>query len=182
MPGNPFDSLIDHAPVPVAIFDERFRFIKVNGAMAKCHQVTSEAHVGKTVDEVLPGLAALIQPLLSQVLATGKRRGSNHRRVSVVFRRRSPFVGGVFSSGTSRIAFMVIDAAMHETEEALQRQLEWTLTELQRSALINEMNHCLQAAMVTEEALYRIVGRFAPRLFPRHSGALYVTNSCAKCD
>ena len=102
MPGNPFDSLIDHVAVPVAIFDERFRFIKVNGAMAKCHQVTSEAHVGKTVDEVLPGLAALIQPLLSQVLATGELAtaritggfpsysGAAHHSLAVCFLRAHP--------------------------------------------------------------------------------------------
>jgi hypothetical protein len=50
------------------------------------------------------------------------------------------------------------------------------LADLERSVLVNEMAHSLQAAMAIEE-LYRIAGRYAPGLFPGTSGALCVIDS-----
>jgi len=180
MQSEALDSFMDQAPVPIAIFDECFRFVKVNRAMVEVHQMPPAAHLGRTLADVLPSLSTLIQPLLSKVLATGELAeaaitgelpaysGSNH-----------PWLAACFPSGESRIAFMALEATERRTKEALQcsnRQLESALAGLERSALVNEMAHCLQAAMVTEE-LYRIVGRFAPRLFPQNSGALCVIDS-----
>ena len=74
---------------------------------------------------------------------------------------------------------MALEATERATGEALVRSnhlLEIAQTELEQSLLVNEMTHCLQAAMVTEE-LYRIVARFGPRLFSKHSGALCVIDS-----
>jgi diguanylate cyclase (GGDEF)-like protein len=74
---------------------------------------------------------------------------------------------------------MALEATGRAAVEALQQSnqlLSVALADLERSVLVNEMAHCLQAAMVVEE-LYRIVGRFAPRLFPGNSGALCVIDS-----
>ena len=74
---------------------------------------------------------------------------------------------------------MSLEATERSTEEALQRSnqlLEIATADLKRSVLVHEMAHCLQAAMAIEE-LYRIVGRFMPRLFPGESGALCVIDS-----
>jgi PAS domain-containing protein len=62
MQGKPFDSFIDYAAMPVAILDAQLRFVKVNPAMA--HRLPVEAHLGKTLAEVLPNLSKRIQPFL----------------------------------------------------------------------------------------------------------------------
>ncbi len=74
---------------------------------------------------------------------------------------------------------MAVKATDRRIEEALgstKRHLESALADLERGALVSEMAHFIQGALVIEE-LYRIVGRFAPRLFPRNSGGLFVIDS-----
>src|SRR5688572_13937184 len=182
MQSEAFDSFMDHAPVPIAILDERLRFVKVNRAMAEIDRLTPEAHLGKTMAEALPSLSTLVQPLLEKVLATG-----GPAEATINGGELPEYFGGAthhwlakcFPSGESQVAFMALEATEQRTEEALQRsnqQLESALADLERSVLFNEMSHCLQAAAVSEE-LYRIVGLFAPRLFPGKSGALCVIDS-----
>jgi diguanylate cyclase (GGDEF)-like protein len=85
-----------------------------------------------------------------------------------------------FLLGESEIAFLAIEVtAQRRTEETLQvlsRRLESTIAEMEMTSVVNEMAHLLQTAKVTEE-IYSIVGRYAPRLFPRNPGTLSVLNS-----
>jgi PAS domain-containing protein len=67
-----FDSFMDYAPMPIAILDSGLRFVKVNRAMAEAHRTSASAHLGKTVNEVLPNLSRRIQQVLLSVLATGE--------------------------------------------------------------------------------------------------------------
>lgn len=60
------------APVGLAVMDEHLRFAHINDALAKLNGVPAEQHVGKTVREVLPQLAAALEPVLYKVLATRK--------------------------------------------------------------------------------------------------------------
>ena len=173
------ESFMDHAPVPMAILDEHFRFVKVNPAMAKVHQVTSEAHIGKTLADVLPSVSALIQPLLAKVRATGEPAEAEITGGTAYLVSARHWLAVCFPAGESTIGFMAVEATDRRIEEALgstNRRLEFALADLERSALVSEMAHFLQGAMVIEE-LYRIVGRFAPRLFPRNCGALFVIDS-----
>jgi diguanylate cyclase (GGDEF)-like protein len=180
MQNEPFDSFMEQASAPIAIFDERFRFLKVNRAMAEVHQITPEAHLGKTLGEVLPSFSTLIQPLLAKVLATGQpAEATITGELPAYYGAAHHWLAACFPAGESRIAFMALEVTERRPEEALQRsnrKLESALADLERSALVSDMVRRLQAAMVTEE-LYRIVGRFAPRLFPRNSGALFVIDS-----
>jgi len=171
---------MDYAPMPIAILDASLRFVKVNRAMAEAYRTTAKAHLGKTMNEVLPNLSTRIQHVLLSVLATGEPA------IATMKGDVPPFPGAphrwlaaCFPCGESQIAIMCLEATDQAAGEALKRsnqQLEVALAGLEQSLLVNEMAHSLQAAMVTDE-LYRIVGRFAPRLFPGKSGALYVIDS-----
>jgi diguanylate cyclase (GGDEF)-like protein len=166
---KPFDSFLDHAPMPIAILDARLRFVKVNRAMTETDRMTEEAHLGKTVAEVLPNLAKRIQPALLKVLSTGEPAVATIKGpVPAYSGAPARWLAACFPCGESQIAIMALEGS--------NLQLEVALASLEQSLLVNEMAHCLQAAMVTEE-LYRIFGRFAPRLFPRNSGALCVIDS-----
>ncbi|WP_445301454.1 response regulator [Microcoleus sp. Pol10D4] len=60
------------AGVGLCIHDQQFRFLQINEALAKINGHSVEAHLGKTTDNVLGEFAAGVNPLLQQVLTTGK--------------------------------------------------------------------------------------------------------------
>ena len=180
MQGKPLDTFMDQAPMPIAIFDAGLRFVKVNPAMAEAHQIPAETHLGKTLAEVLPNLSKRIQPVLLKVLKTGVAAVATLNGALPAYSGAPrKWSAACFPCGAAQVAFMALETTERATGEALQRSnmlLEIAQADLEQSVLVNEMAHCLQAAMVTEE-LYRIIGRFAPRLFPKHSGALCVIDS-----
>jgi len=60
------------APAGLVLLDSQLRFIKINETVAQINGVSIPDHLGKTIREVLPKLAPAAEPLLHQVLATGK--------------------------------------------------------------------------------------------------------------
>ncbi|MEG4842292.1 PAS domain S-box protein [Microcoleus sp. B9-D4] len=60
------------AGVGLCIHDRQFRFLQINEALAEVNGHSVEAHLGKTTDNVLGEFAAGVNPLLQQVLTTGK--------------------------------------------------------------------------------------------------------------
>jgi PAS domain S-box-containing protein len=66
------DTLLDRAPVGLAFVDRDLRFVKVNEALATIDGVPVEQHLGRTVSEAVPDLAAFVEPLYRHVLETGE--------------------------------------------------------------------------------------------------------------
>jgi len=60
------------APVGLCYFDTDLRFLYVNEWLASINGLSVEAHVGKTIDEVLEDVAVGVVPQLRQVLRTGE--------------------------------------------------------------------------------------------------------------
>jgi PAS domain S-box-containing protein len=65
------DALVEVSPVGMAVFDAELRFVRVNRVLAEVNGVPAEAHLGRTLREVLPELAPVVEPLMARVLATG---------------------------------------------------------------------------------------------------------------
>ncbi|MEA2286463.1 MAG: hypothetical protein QOJ21_2506 [Solirubrobacteraceae bacterium] len=66
------DTFFQSAPVGMAYFDEQLRFLRVNAALARMNGVPAEAHIGRTVTDVLPDQDPVVEHLLRQVLETGE--------------------------------------------------------------------------------------------------------------
>src|SRR5690606_17475308 len=66
------DSALESAPIGVAFYDREMRFQRVNEAIARINGPPAEAHLGRTIEEVIPELAPTIRPILERVLHTGK--------------------------------------------------------------------------------------------------------------
>ena len=64
------DALWD-VPVGLALFDEQLRYIRVNRALAEIDGVAAEAHLGKTVLEVVPDQSRELVEQLQRVRDTG---------------------------------------------------------------------------------------------------------------
>ena len=170
---------MEYAPVPMAILDNHFRFVKVNRAMAKVHRITSQAHVGNNFAQVVPSLSPLILPLLAKVHATGEPAAAEITGEPAYLGTTRPWLAVCFPAGQSDIGFMALEATDRRIEDAVRganEHLVSALADLERSSLAHEMARLLQGAMVIEE-LYRIVGNFASRLFPGSSGSLCVIDS-----
>ncbi|MFN2483910.1 MAG: PAS domain S-box protein [Candidatus Limnocylindria bacterium] len=67
------DTLFATAPVGLAVWDTDFRFVRINSMLAAVNGLPAEAHVGRTIGEVLPpSLAARVGELMTQVVRTGE--------------------------------------------------------------------------------------------------------------
>ena len=64
------EALFSNSGVALAILDSDYRYVRVNDCLAELNGVPAADHVGRTVREVLPGLADSIEGLLAQVIAT----------------------------------------------------------------------------------------------------------------
>ncbi len=69
---NAFFDAASLANVGLNILDDQLRFLRINQALAEINGAPVEAHIGKTVKEILPQIAPTLLPLLQQVLLTGK--------------------------------------------------------------------------------------------------------------
>jgi PAS domain S-box-containing protein len=67
------DALLASSPVGVAFADQNLRYVRINETLARVNNIPVEAHLGRSVREVLdPPLADLLEGLLRQVLQTGQ--------------------------------------------------------------------------------------------------------------
>jgi DNA-binding CsgD family transcriptional regulator len=58
--------------IGIAICDSQLRYVSVNNALAAMNGIPAEAHVGKTVREILGRVASTVELMLNSVLLTGQ--------------------------------------------------------------------------------------------------------------
>jgi PAS domain S-box-containing protein len=60
------------APVGLAFIDTQLRYVSINDRLAEINGRPADAHLGRTVHEALPHLAATLEPIYRRVIATGQ--------------------------------------------------------------------------------------------------------------
>ena len=65
-------AIYDAAPVGLAVVGSDFRFQRINHRLAEINGVPAEAHIGRTIREVLPKLADVGESLIRKVVETGQ--------------------------------------------------------------------------------------------------------------
>src|ERR1700731_2453712 len=60
------------SPTGMGMVDPQLRYLKVNQQLADITGVSVEDHLGKTIREIVPQLAYILEPLYQEVFATGK--------------------------------------------------------------------------------------------------------------
>ncbi|RKH09471.1 PAS domain S-box protein [Corallococcus sp. CA053C] len=65
------DTLFNHAPVALGFIGRDLRCLRINDALAALHGRRREEDLGRTVREMTPQLAPIIEPLMRQVLDQG---------------------------------------------------------------------------------------------------------------
>ncbi len=65
-------AIYEGAPIPLAILNQDLHFVAVNEAWAAAHHHPVAAHVGRSVEDMLPeSMLTIIRPIFLRVLATG---------------------------------------------------------------------------------------------------------------
>ncbi len=64
--------LYDTAPVGLCVIDASGRFLRINRRLAEINGVSAEAHLGRTMREIVPGLADIGEALLRRVVESGQ--------------------------------------------------------------------------------------------------------------
>ncbi|MFN3323727.1 MAG: PAS domain S-box protein [Bryobacteraceae bacterium] len=66
------DALLENAPAGFALFDREHRYVTVNRRLAAINGLPVEAHIGKTVRDIVPQAAPAIDPVIDRVFATAE--------------------------------------------------------------------------------------------------------------
>lgn len=64
--------IYDSAPVGLCFLDRDLRYVRINQRLAEINGVPAADHIGRTVREMVPGIADDIEPRLRRVLETGE--------------------------------------------------------------------------------------------------------------
>lgn len=64
--------IYDAVPIGLCELDTELRYVRVNERLAQMNGLPVEAHLGKTLHEIVPDVAAEAEPLLRRVLETGE--------------------------------------------------------------------------------------------------------------
>ncbi|MEG4349758.1 PAS domain S-box protein [Microcoleus sp. LAD1_D3] len=65
-----FDAFFQEAPAGLCILDSQLRYVQINQFLAEINCLSPAEHIGKTVREILPNIAPIIEPLYEQILRT----------------------------------------------------------------------------------------------------------------
>jgi len=66
------DTLLTRAPVGFVFLDRDLRFIRINDQLAEINGLDVEAHLGRTVSEILPSLEPTLREVTGRILVTGQ--------------------------------------------------------------------------------------------------------------
>ncbi len=64
--------IYDGAPIGLGLLDAENRYVRINSHMAKLNGMAVEAHLGKRIEDLFPGLVDSVAPLLARVRETGQ--------------------------------------------------------------------------------------------------------------
>ncbi|WP_293125962.1 PAS domain S-box protein [Microcoleus sp. bin38.metabat.b11b12b14.051] len=65
-----FDSFLQEAPTGFCILDSQQRYVQINQFLAEINCLSPAEHIGKTLREILPDIAPMVEPLYEQILRT----------------------------------------------------------------------------------------------------------------
>ncbi|MFB2878860.1 PAS domain S-box protein [Floridanema aerugineum] len=66
------EAIYQSAPIGLNVLDADLRFVRINQQLAEINGLPVEAHIGRTVRELLPDLADTVEQLLRPILETGE--------------------------------------------------------------------------------------------------------------
>ncbi|MEG4458109.1 PAS domain S-box protein [Microcoleus sp. N9_A1] len=124
-----FDAFFKEAPAGLCILDSQLRYVQINQFLAEINCLSPTEHIGKTVREILPNIAPMIEPLYEQILRTKQplinieMSGDNPRQPGLIRHRTGSYFPLLDNDGEAiGIGAVVIDISDRKLAEgALQK-------------------------------------------------------------
>lgn len=66
------ESVLLNAPIGLAFLNKQFRYVRLNQALADMNGAPVAAHLGRTMQDVIPETAGAVEPLVAHVFQTGE--------------------------------------------------------------------------------------------------------------
>ncbi|MBE9101145.1 PAS domain S-box protein [Vacuolonema iberomarrocanum] len=66
------EAIYQSAPIGLSVLDRNLRFVRINERLAEINGLPSDAHLGRTLGEILPTLADAVEHLMRAALETGE--------------------------------------------------------------------------------------------------------------
>ena len=165
------ENLYTTSPAGLSLHDGNFKYLRINQALADINGFTIEEHLGKTISEIVPQLADIVEPILRQVIETNRPvcnrqiYGSTPAAPSLKRYWSGSFYPVDLLNGNRGVGSVIIDVTDRITAEESLKESETNLLEAQRLASVGnwEMevgdNFELESAQpVWSAELFRIYG------------------------
>jgi CheY-like chemotaxis protein len=152
IPTSDVDAFYDAAPVGFALVSTELRFIRVNSMLADLNGMPCRDHVGRTLGEVIPAVAKLIEPVFREVIESGrpvmafKLRGETAKVPGV----QRTWLEDYFPLKRPDGTVAAVGAVVREIEESAQDRLAGGLTP---AYLAETGQRCLSLARSDDRAI-----------------------------
>ncbi|MGB2924799.1 MAG: chemotaxis protein CheB [Limnothrix sp.] len=134
------ETIYSTSPVGFALFDEEYRYLRINDVMAEINGIAAEEHLGKTVGEVLPAIASEVEPIFEQVLTTHQPlqniavQGTTPAKPNVMRNWIANYLPVDLPDGRVAVNAVVIEVTELKQAQAALRQSQEQLEDLMRSS------------------------------------------------
>jgi len=135
------DTVLSRAPVGFAFIDSELRYVRVNAHFAAVNGVPVEAHLGRTVREVVPDIATAVEPLLRRVLETGEPLLGVEADGARLGRPRDPRVweGSIFPVRGPNATIIGVGLVITEVTQRRRAEEEVRASEAELKALVSAL-------------------------------------------
>src|SRR5271157_3042779 len=66
------ESMLANATIGLAFFDRDIRYLRINRCLAEINGIPADAHLGRPLRELLPGIAETVEPIVRRIFETGR--------------------------------------------------------------------------------------------------------------
>lgn len=160
-------AIYETAPLGICVIDRHHRYVRINPRLAEMNGFPPEAHIGRTMREIVPDVANVTEPIVDRVLATGEAerhevRGRTNASAGGDRVWQSYWYPYKDESGRATAVNVIV-------EEITERKA----AEAQRELLLRELNHRVKNTLSVVQSIAEQTAMAAPT--PTAFNAIFTT-------